>query len=139
MWNRPPLFGGCEPPLDLLTHVKVVLDILERRIVGQVLKELAYFVLGSLQFDLLNFTLPRLKATRPIGVSRLALHEPVGLSCPHLRITLALSGRGEHREPRAAGVRSSTLGHVRLQGFVELRYSGASCMVEPSAPGAVTG
>ena len=63
MWDRAPQFGGGEPPLNLLTHVEVILDILERRIVGQVLEELAYFVLGSLQFDLPNFTLPRLKAT----------------------------------------------------------------------------
>ena len=63
MWDRPPLFGGREPPLDLLTHVQVVLDILERRVVGQVLEELAHFVLGSLQLALPNFTLPRLKAT----------------------------------------------------------------------------
>jgi hypothetical protein len=41
----------------------VVLDILERRVVGQVLEERAYFVLGSLQLDLPNFTLPRLTAT----------------------------------------------------------------------------
>jgi hypothetical protein len=54
MWDRPPLFGGFEAPLDLLTHVKVVLDILERRVVGQVLEELAYFVLGSLQLALPN-------------------------------------------------------------------------------------
>ena len=63
MWDRPPLVGGCESPLDFLTHVKVVLDILERRIVGKILEKLAYFVLGSLQVDLLNLTLSRLKAT----------------------------------------------------------------------------
>lgn len=52
MWDGSPLFGGREPLLDLLTHVKVVLDVLERRVVGQVLEELAYFVLGCFQLDL---------------------------------------------------------------------------------------
>jgi len=63
MWDRPPLFGGHEPLLDLLTHVKVVLDVLERRVVGQVLEELAYFVLCCFRLDLPNCTLPRVKAT----------------------------------------------------------------------------
>jgi len=63
MWDRPPLFGGREPLVDLLTHIKVVLNVLKRRVVGQVLEELAYFVLGRLQLDLPNCTLPRLKAT----------------------------------------------------------------------------
>jgi hypothetical protein len=52
----------------------VVLDILKRRVVGQVLEELARFVLGSLQLDLLSFTLSRLKATdqsvSPFGTAR---------------------------------------------------------------------
>lgn len=82
MWDRPPLFGGREPLLDRLTHVKVVLDVLKRRVVGQVPEELAYFILGCLQLDLLNCTLPRLKATGqsvyPLGAARTGR-----LVCPH--------------------------------------------------------
>ena len=87
MWDRPPLFGGREPPLDLLTHVQVVLDILERRVVGQVLEELAHFVLGSLQLALPNFTLPRLKlpANPSVPFSTAGASRGVGSTPPTLR------------------------------------------------------
>jgi hypothetical protein len=78
----------------------VVLDVLERRVVGQVLEELAYFVLGCFQLDLPNCTLPRLKATGqsvcPLGAARAGR-----LVVSVLRITFALTGRGERM--RASG------------------------------------
>ena len=107
MWDRPPLFGGREPLLDLLTHVEVVLDVLERCVVGQVLEELAYFVLGCFQLALPNCTLLRLKATAqsvcPLGAARAGR-----LVVSALRITLALSGRSEQRELRTAEAACST-------------------------------
>jgi hypothetical protein len=34
MRDRPTLFGGCETSLDLLAHVEVVLNVLQRRVIG---------------------------------------------------------------------------------------------------------
>jgi hypothetical protein len=84
------LFSGRETPLDLLAHVEVVLNVLKRRVVGQVVEQLAYFVLGSLHATLPGFTLPRLPA--PVSVSRPTVGGP-DPSRPSLRITLMVSGR----------------------------------------------
>lgn len=91
MGDRPPLFCGREPLLDLLTHVKVVLDILERGVVGQVLEELAYFVLGCFQLDLPNCTLPCLKATGQ-SVCSLGSARAGQLAVSIRRVTRLLSG-----------------------------------------------
>jgi hypothetical protein len=34
MRDCPTLFSGCETLLDLLAHIEVVLNVLERRVIG---------------------------------------------------------------------------------------------------------
>lgn len=67
MRNCSTLFRGGETPLNLLAHVEMALDVLKRGVVGQIVEQLPYFVLGSLHGDLPRITVPDYtRSARPI-------------------------------------------------------------------------